>query len=94
MGGSESALGTDSFRATYDIVGSLPLELVLVIAKDLDPVDIVRGQRVRIAHSLMFKVPISYFVGLMTRSRNGGGPFSRPIRLSCLYCAKPWCSWT
>lgn len=39
---------TNSFRETYDIVGSLPLELVLDIAEYLEPADIVRYQKVRI----------------------------------------------
>ena len=39
---------SNSFRATYDIVGSLPLELVLTIAEYLEPADIVRYQKVRI----------------------------------------------
>ncbi|KAL1992106.1 hypothetical protein VTN49DRAFT_4138 [Thermomyces lanuginosus] len=37
---------TNSFRETYDIVGSLPLELVLDIAEYLEPADIVRYQKV------------------------------------------------
>ncbi|KAL1992107.1 hypothetical protein VTN49DRAFT_4139 [Thermomyces lanuginosus] len=37
---------SNSFRATYDIVGSLPLELVLTIAEYLEPADIVRYRKV------------------------------------------------
>lgn len=32
----------------YDIVGSLPLELLINVVEHLDPEDIARNQRVRI----------------------------------------------
>lgn len=44
------------FRCQYDVVGSLPLELVLQIVKYLNPEDIVRSRRVRMTH-FCFKCP-------------------------------------
>lgn len=35
----------------FDVVGSLPIEILLQILKYLDPADIVRNQRVRIPSS-------------------------------------------
>lgn len=45
-------------KRCYDIVGSLPLELVIQVVRSLDEADIVRNQRVRttIAYlSIVFK---------------------------------------
>lgn len=38
----------------YDIIGSLPLDLLLEIVGYLEPADIVRSRRVRIVHSSVF----------------------------------------
>lgn len=43
------SLGHVPSKKFCDIVGSLPLELVLQIVEYLDPADIVRSQRVGIA---------------------------------------------
>ena len=71
----------------YDIVGSLPFEIVLEIVKYLDPDDIVRNQRVRIAWLSMSRSLISPG-WTRPRSLNGGGRFSRPMESWNILCAE------
>lgn len=85
------AFKAGSFRATYDIVSSLPLELVLAIVKYLDPADILRSQRVRITR--FYKIMINqmlhgYIDSFFSRSQNDGGPFFRPIQQSNPFCVE------
>lgn len=43
----------------FDIVGSLPLELVMNVARFLNPTDVIRSQRVRSSLHLLFKGYVS-----------------------------------
>lgn len=45
-GPCESASQAGPFRETYDIIGSLPVEILFDIVKYLDPADIFLSQRV------------------------------------------------
>lgn len=96
MESSRSELGAGSFRVTHDIVGSLPPELLLLIVEKLDPADIVRSQRVRIAHFPVFngQTTVVYVDWSCVRSQSDGSPYSRPMQSPCSLCAKRWRFWT
>ena len=79
----------------YDILSSLPLEILVQVAQYLDPEDIVRAQRVRthiVLLNLMFE-QVPRRVLTWPRSPNGGAFYSRAIQSSRLFCGKPSGFW-
>lgn len=76
----------------YDIVCSLPLELLVQIVEYLDLEDVARSQRVRntnLSFSSVFKSGVPYSDKF--RSRNDGAGFSRARQLSNLFYEKRFC---
>lgn len=69
--GHAIAAGRDQ-RRHFDIVGSLPLELVVELAQYLDGADIIRSRRVRttVAPLSMFKVIGLFFFFFLTKPRS------------------------
>lgn len=59
----EERLDQIRYKKYYDIVGSLPLELLLKIAEDLEPADIVRSQRVLIHYPVYRHSKIVFLTG-------------------------------
>lgn len=80
---------SERFRSHFDIVGSLPLEIVLQIVTCLDPEDIARSRRVRMPFFfLFFSFEWSSTRGYF-RSHNNGSICSRAILSPSFICAKP-----
>lgn len=88
-GRSESAPEARPFQATYDIIGSLPVEVLLDIVKYFGPADVFRCQRVCSldVHCISTNCMV-YSNWNYARPRSDGGQFSRPIRSSSSFCAK------
>lgn len=83
-------------RSNYDILSSLPLELVVQIVEYLDVTDIIRCQKVQFNKPSSTSRVISHPNEGYCRSPSNGPQYSRPIQSSNVSCPERWSylAWT